>query len=60
MESAPPENESPKQICTITVIFPVVSDDEAIAVKKKIGDAVAEISESRVDFRITNLGRPRV
>ena len=51
------QKESPKQICSITVMFPVESDDAAIAVKKKIGDAVSEIEDARIDFRITNIGR---
>ena len=58
MERPQGKSESPKQICSITVMFPVLSDDEAIAVKKKIGDAVADIEDSRVDFRIMPVPMP--
>jgi len=50
----------PKQVCTITVIFQAASDDDAIAVKKKIAEAVGNLPEARTDFRITNLSPPRV
>ena len=53
------ETPKPKQICTITVMFPVESDNEAMEVKKKIDDAVSETKDSRVDFRIMNLGPTR-
>ena len=45
----------PKQICTITVAFPVESDDVAIAVKKLIGEATKDLPDARVDFRIMNM-----
>lgn len=44
-----------KQLCNVTVVFPVGSDDEAIAVKKTIAAAVAEIKEARIDFRIVSI-----
>ena len=47
------------EVCTITVAFPVGSDDEAIDVKKKIGEIVKEVADARVDFRIMSLGKPR-
>ena len=53
------QTQKPKQICTITVMFPVESDNEAMEVKKKIDDAVSDTKDSRVDFRIMNLGPPR-
>jgi len=46
-----------KEICSITVAFPVVSDDEAIDVKKKIGEVVKHIPDARVDFRIMSMVR---
>ena len=51
------QQEKPKQVCIIAVSFPVESDEAAIAVKKKIGDAISDLDESRIDFRITNMGR---
>lgn len=55
-----PETKIPNQICTITLVFPVDTDDEAIALKKKIDIAVSETPKVRVDFRIMNMGRPGV
>ena len=49
-----------KQVCSITIAFPAESDDEAIAVKKKIADVVADLPEVRIDFRIMEMGKPRV
>jgi len=39
-----------KQICTIRIMFPVDSDDEGIAIKKKISDTLTEIPESIIRF----------
>lgn len=55
MENPQGQNNQPKQLCTITIVFPVQSDDEAIAVKRKIGDAVSNIDDARIDFRIMSL-----
>lgn len=60
MENPPEKNESPKQVCTINVVFPCDSDENAIWIKKKISEAVSETPDARIDFRIMNLGRPRV
>lgn len=59
MEHPPTNQSKPNEVCTITVAFPVGSDDEAIDVKKKIGDLVKDIPDARVDFRIMSLGKPR-
>ena len=54
------KTEQAKEVCSITLIFPVLSDDEAMSVKKKIGEVVSDIPDARIDFRIANMGRPRV
>lgn len=41
-----------KEICTIRVIFPVDSDDEAIAIKKKISELLVSMTESQIQFSI--------
>lgn len=57
----PTENKTDtKQVCSITVMFPVTTDEDAIVVKKKIGDVLKDLPESRIDFRIADMGRPRV
>ncbi len=57
MENPPPTPNEPKQICSITIAFPVTSDDDAIAVKKKIDEATADLNGVRIDFRIMNMGQ---
>jgi len=42
-----------KQVCSITVMFPVTSDEQALAIKTKIAELVKEIEGVRFDFRIT-------
>ena len=43
------------ELCTVTLMFPVVNDDEALAVKKKIVEVVSEIKDARIDFRIMSV-----
>ena len=40
----------PKQLCTIRIGFPVDSDEQAIAYKKKVSDVLADIPQVRIDF----------
>jgi len=49
------EETKPKQICSINIAFPVEDDNEAIALKKKIEDALKDNPTARVDFRITTI-----
>ena len=44
-----------KQVCRMTVTFPVESDEQAIAIKKKIGEATSELSEAQIQFSLMNL-----
>jgi len=46
-----------KQVCIIKIVFPVDSDDAAIAYKKKIGEAMADNPEAQVSFNLIS-GRP--
>ena len=57
MESS--QKENPKQVCTINVVFAIESDEGAIAVKKKIAEAIADVPDVRTDFRIMEMGKPR-
>jgi len=41
------------EVCSITVMFPVTSDEQALAIKTKIAELVKEIEGVRFDFRIT-------
>ncbi len=44
-----------KQICRITITFPVGSDDTAIEYKKKIASLMAESDESQIQFSLMNI-----
>jgi len=41
-----------KEVCTLTIAFPVTSDDEAIDVKKKIGALMSDKPDVMIDFRM--------
>ncbi|GAH96919.1 unnamed protein product, partial [marine sediment metagenome] len=40
----------PKQVCSIRIMFPVDTDEQAIGYKKKIGDVLADIPQARIEF----------
>ena len=42
----------PKEICTIRIIFPVESDEQAIEVKKKIAETLSGIPDIQIQFMI--------
>ena len=49
------ETENPKeptQVCSMQIAFPVTSDDEAIAYKKKITEILAECPNAQIRFTI--------
>lgn len=46
-----------KQVCTVNVMFPVESDEQAIDVKKKIAEVLSEIPLVRIDFNLTQIPR---
>ncbi len=41
-----------QELCTIRIVFPVTSDEQAIHVKKKIADSLKEIPEAQIQFSI--------
>lgn len=41
-----------KEICTIRIMFPVESDEQAIEYKKKIGEVLGSIPESQIQFSL--------
>lgn len=44
-----------KQICRITLTFPVDSDDAAIEYKKKIAAIMADLPDSQIQFNLMNM-----
>lgn len=54
---ADPENKKPLvQVCSIRIMFPVETDEQAISYKKKIGEIVADIPQARIEFSL--MSRP--
>lgn len=43
----------PKKACIINIMFPIVDDTEALAVKQQIDDAIENVKEKRYSFQIT-------
>lgn len=43
-----------KEVCSIRIMFPVDSDDEAIAIKKKIKDILSGSPEAIIQFSINS------
>lgn len=44
---------SKREFCVIRVVFPIESEDQALAVKKAIREATADIADVACDFRIS-------
>lgn len=40
------------QICTIRIAFPVETDEQAIAYKKKISEILSSIENARIEFTL--------
>lgn len=57
----PDENETtisppqPKEVCTIRIVFPVTSDEQAIDYKKKITAVLSEITDAQIHFAIMSI-----
>ncbi len=48
-------DEKQKEICTIRVMFPVSSDEEAIDIKKKVAELLSHLPESQITFSLANM-----
>ena len=44
-----------KEVCTIRIMFPVQSDDEALEAKKKIAEVLSDVPDVNFQFSITNM-----
>ncbi|GAI62340.1 unnamed protein product [marine sediment metagenome] len=48
--------EQPKQeVCSIRIMFPVESDEQAIDCKKKIAAIISEIPDAHLQFNLSSL-----
>lgn len=45
----------PQQLCSINIMFPVDTDEQAIGYKKKIGDVLADIPQARIEFSLNTV-----
>ena len=46
------------EICSIRIMFPVESDEEAIEYKKKIAEILSEISDATIQFSLMTSKAP--
>ena len=46
---------APIQLCSMRIAFPVTSDEQAIAYKKKVGDILADLDSVRMSFDLTSV-----
>ncbi|MBA7618692.1 hypothetical protein ES703_26023 [subsurface metagenome] len=46
----------PKQVCSIRIMFPVETDEQAIEYKKKIAAVLADSPQARIEFSL--MSRP--
>lgn len=45
----------PKQVCSIRIMFPVDTDEQAIEYKKKINNILADIPQARIEFSLNTI-----
>lgn len=45
----------PQEICTMRIMFPVTSDEQAISYKKKINDVLSDIPNARIEFNLSSV-----
>lgn len=48
-----------REVCSIRIMFPVESDEQAIEYKKKIAALLAEIPDAQIQFNLMS-GRPSI
>lgn len=46
------QKAQPEQVCSIRIMFPVETDEQAIEYKKKIGAILADIPHARIEFTL--------
>lgn len=49
------QKQQQKQVCSIRIMFPVDTDEQAIGYKKKIGDVLADIPQARIEFSLMSV-----
>lgn len=52
---------SKQEVCSITIMFPVDTDEQAIGFKKQITELLSSIPDARMEFRLSELpARPEL
>lgn len=54
----PEQKPQPKEVCSIRIMFPVDTDEQAIEYKKKITDILSDIPLARIEFSL--MSRPPI
>lgn len=52
--TSPPQ---PKEICSIRIAFPVMTDEQAIEYKKKVSAVLSDIPDANIQFSIITNSR---
>jgi len=47
-----PNTENLKELCTMRIAFPVIDDDQAIDIKKKIAAILSDVPDSAINFTL--------
>lgn len=53
--TTPQTEHSKPEVCTIRIIFPVQSDEQAIECKKKIKEALGDIPDVNIQFSLMSV-----
>ena len=51
-------DDAKQEVCTIRIMFPVVSDEQAIEYKKKIAEVLKQIHNVQTQFSIISAHSP--
>ena len=57
--TTPQPEKSNQEICTIRIMFPIESDEQAIEYKKKIAAILSEIPDAQIQFSIMTMPSPK-
>jgi hypothetical protein len=49
-----PETDK-RQLCRITIMFPIDTDDKAVEYKKAITEIMSKVSDARIDFSLVSM-----
>jgi len=53
----PEQKPKQREVCSIRIMFPVESDEQAIEYKKKISAILADNPQVRIEFSLSNMSR---